>query len=615
MSELIIFIFKGNEISIQCNRNENMNDIFKRVNVKLQQQIDNLYFLYNGQVINKSSKLENIIGSNKVNKIIIQELNNQNLINDNIIKKSKYVICPDCGENCLININDYKIYLSQCDKGHSSTLLLDEFINNQKIDESMIICNKCKNNKNQIYKNQFYKCGNCNINLCPICKDNHNSDHIIIDYDSKNYLCNKHGERYISYCNECKINLCDLCELEHNKNHTFIYHREIISDNSNQKYEELKIKINNFKSKMYSIINLSEILLKNIEKYRVLIDEIINNKDKKTKNYQILRNLQNLNNFNENLIKDIDILINEENIHKLTNNMIKLIEKMTSEIMIQYKNESGKIEIFGDLFVKNNKDNCSMIINGKLYDISTHFNFNEKNSYPLLELLAFKPLKNMSCMFNKCPSLLSVLNLSKIVNKNVTNMSNMFYGCSSLISLPDISKWDISNVTDISYMFYSCKSLLSLPDISNWNTFNIKSLSGLFSGCLSLSSLSDISKWNISNVYLMNFMFSHCKSLKTIPDLSKWNFSNVENVEYMFYNCSSLSSLPDISKWNLQKNAKKENILLIEKKNDNEKENEDKTNKSFKGIPDNKNDCSDSFNRMNTEKNNKKLKDKDCLII
>ena len=62
MSELIVFIFKGNEISIHCNRNENMNDIFKRICIKLQKNINNLYFLYNGQVINKSSKLENIIG-------------------------------------------------------------------------------------------------------------------------------------------------------------------------------------------------------------------------------------------------------------------------------------------------------------------------------------------------------------------------------------------------------------------------------------------------------------------------------------------------------------------------------------------------------------------------
>ena len=569
-------------------------------------------------MINKSSKLGNIIGSNKVNKIMIQELNNQNLINENIIKKSKYVICPDCGENCLININDYKIKLSQCEKGHSSSLLFYEFLNTQKIDESKIICNICKKNKLQIYKNQFYKCGNCNINLCPICKDNHNSKHIIFDYDSKNYLCNKHGERYISYCKDCKINLCDLCELEHNKNHSFIYHRQIIDDNSNQKYEELKIKINKFKNKVYSIINLSEIILNNIEKYRVLIEEIINNKDKKTKNYQILKNIQNINNFNKNLIKDIDILINEENIHNLTNNMVKLIEKMASEIMIKYKNDSEEISIFGDDFVTNNKDNCSMIINGKKYDIATHFNFFEKNCYPIIELQTLKPLKNMSCMFQKCSSLLSVFNLSKIVNKNVTNMSNMFYSCSSLISLPDISKWDISNVTDISYMFYSCKSLLSLPDISNWNTFNIKSLSGLFSCCLSLSSLSDISKWDISNVNLMDFMFSHCKSLKTIPDLSKWNFSNVTNVEYMFYNCSSLFPLPDISKWNLKKNIKKKNIILIEKKDSEEDKKEYKNDKMknemthFNGFPKNK----DSLNRINTQNDEQNIKKhKDCIII
>jgi len=56
----------------------------------------------------------------------------------------------------------------------------------------------------------------CKINICPICKSKNNKDHILIDYDSKNYLCNAHGEKYILYCKDCNKNLCDLCEMEHN---------------------------------------------------------------------------------------------------------------------------------------------------------------------------------------------------------------------------------------------------------------------------------------------------------------------------------------------------------------------------------------------------------------
>ena len=52
---------------------------------------------------------------------------------------------------------------------------------------------------------------------------------------------------------------------------------------------------------------------------------------------------------------------------------------------------------------------------------------------------------------------------------NVINMSDMFYKCSSLLSLPDISKWNTNNITNMSVMFYECSSLSCLPDISKWN--------------------------------------------------------------------------------------------------------------------------------------------------
>ena len=46
-----------------------------------------------------------------------------------------------------------------------------------------------------------------------------------------------------------------------------------------------------------------------------------------------------------------------------------------------------------------------------------------------------------------------VSNKPFLINPNMKNMTHLFYKCSSLISLPDISKWDTSNVIDMSYMF------------------------------------------------------------------------------------------------------------------------------------------------------------------
>ena len=45
--------------------------------------------------------------------------------------KSDYIICPECKENCLININSYRVSLSNCPYGHNS--------NNLSITENQII--------------------------------------------------------------------------------------------------------------------------------------------------------------------------------------------------------------------------------------------------------------------------------------------------------------------------------------------------------------------------------------------------------------------------------------------------------------------------------------------
>ena len=227
MSKIILnFIFNGKEIKIQCKRNEFMKDIFKRYISKIDKDIDKLYFIYNGGKINEELKLKEI--NNKENNIIILVYELSKDCKKEIIF-SKDIICPKCGTNCIININDYKIDLNNCENSHIvSNILFKEFNDSQIIDKSKIICNDCKKNIFEIYNNQFYKCCKCNINLCPLCKLNHNQNHLIIDYNLKDYICYIHGEKYISYCNEYKKNLCDLCGLEHDNNHTFLYHREII---------------------------------------------------------------------------------------------------------------------------------------------------------------------------------------------------------------------------------------------------------------------------------------------------------------------------------------------------------------------------------------------------
>ena len=40
-----------------------------------------------------------------------------------------------------------------------------------------------------------------------------------INYDKKNIICNKHGEKYFGYCYDCQKNICVNCEDEDNNEH------------------------------------------------------------------------------------------------------------------------------------------------------------------------------------------------------------------------------------------------------------------------------------------------------------------------------------------------------------------------------------------------------------
>ena len=170
------------------------------------------------------------------------------------------------------------------------------------------------------------------------------------------------------------------------------------------------------------------------------------------------------------------------------------------------------MKIFGSYFVKNNKKECNIIYEGKIYELSEYFDISNliKNKNKLvIKLKGINKITDFSYMFYYIKYLLSVPDIHKIKTNNVTNMCGMFCGCSSLNSLPDISNWNIDKVKDISWMLASFP-LSSLPDISKWNTSQVTKMNQLFAYCHSLKSLPDISKWDTHNVIDMNQLFSCC---------------------------------------------------------------------------------------------------------
>ena len=99
-----------------------------------------------------------------------------------------------------------------------------------------------------------------------------------------------------------------------------------------------------------------------------------------------------------------------------------------SVITITYNINENEIKLFGEDFVKNNKDNCYLLIEGKKENLCSKWEINDKR----------------------------LLEIKLIEIKTITDMSNMFSYCISLKNLPDIYKWDTKNITNMSGMFYKC---------------------------------------------------------------------------------------------------------------------------------------------------------------
>ena len=176
----------------------------------------------------------------------------------------------------------------------------------------------------------------------------------------------------------------------------------------------------------------------------------------------------------------------------------------TIDIIYRIKNPKEKLKIFGENFVKNNKNICRILIKDYECDLCpfidiNQYNYDNSGAFEI-KLDGVNNIINMSEMFHKCNNLSSVPNISQMNTSKVIKMNSLFDGCEILETLPDISCWDIGKVTDIRAMFYNCKNLIKIPDLSCWNTSNVKNMKEMFWSCskLSFKYLPDITKWDLS---------------------------------------------------------------------------------------------------------------------
>ena len=351
----VIFSLNGLQTRVQCNVTEKMLNIVNAFIKKSKLDINNTQFLYGGNKVNfgltfyeQASKLDK---ERKEMNVLVYTNETVVSINKGMVK-SKEIICPKCKENCLISFENYQIKLYNCKNGHYfNNISLKEFNNLQNINENEIRCKNCNNTKSNSYNKQFYKCLNCRINLCPLCKQNHNKNHETLDYDKINYICLNHKDFFVSYCKDCKLNLCMKCEMKHNNNHSIINYKAILPDDDEIKKElnQFKNKIDKLKENICTMINILNNVYDNLKYFHTIFYDIIYNYNFRQRNYEILNNVNSVQNFFN--LKDIDDIINKRNfyqykfskIYELWNRMNVAHEKETQQNSIGRNSNNIKL--------------------------------------------------------------------------------------------------------------------------------------------------------------------------------------------------------------------------------------------------------------------------------
>ena len=369
----ILFDLKGQKTSIQGEIVHQMKKYFKTFINKLKLNNTNLRFEYNNKEINEEITLEEFVTINKIenNRIeikVIEKGEDENKI-------SSEIICPECKQEARIIVSDDKITLI-CNHNHQHIREIPktEFIKSQMIDKSSIKC-KCENSST----NTKRFCLTCKEILCTFCEKEHNknnNEHIIINYNQRNYYCLEHNEsknQFNCYCKTCKKNLCWLCNKFH-KNHQ--------GEELNEIYY-LKNKII-LKHKANSSI---------LKKYEGLIEELIKE----------LVNFKASNEINEYIIKNYNI--DNRNYIKI-NNIKEIYEKN-----FNLKKLSNRVKYLENI-IKNNNNYQEINFNNDLSKIKIEEMIKKQNKEikECRSIISF----NISQFLSKCNNLLH----EKIINNN-----------------------------------------------------------------------------------------------------------------------------------------------------------------------------------------------------
>ena len=261
--------------------------------------------------------------------------------------------------------NDYNYNHYFCTKCHKFPFI--KFCKDRK--NVRITCS-CFNNKKILIEELFKKFSVENSLSIPLSKSYLNMN---INIENE-LICKEHNKKFKGFSKYFLNNYCEDC----NEYKNGIYNNDIIRFNDirieEKKIEEIIEKINDSTEEISNNIKFREIndqkLSKEEEKrFKKLINIIINDY-KNCPNFTHFFNIKNLLYFFNIEDKSIE---KEENI--IDNNLIEKNEP----IIIEYINNiSKKTKLFSKIFVKNNKNKCSIEIEGKKLELIEDYKFKTK---------------------------------------------------------------------------------------------------------------------------------------------------------------------------------------------------------------------------------------------
>ena len=374
------FSYNDDKYIVQCNNDDKMSDIIARFLSKAGKDRKNIAFLYNGSIINEDlafSQCANRLdrSQNYMNVVVVEgQSSNEDSVN---LKKSDYIICPQCKENAYLSIKDFILSITGCKSEHKTDdLEFKEFDNTQLIDQSKIACDKCHFLKGD---NEFFICLKCQQKFCSRCYEEHDTLHkdYIKNYEEAQFYCKFHYGIYDFYCTDCKKDLCALCKEEH-KDHKYITYDSILPDYNNIKEKELqdtKGKIYQLKTIVNGMIYQLNQLNKSLDIYFEIYYNIVSNYDFKKRNYNIIQNINNMKNYNNNyFLLNITEIIKNDNLKAQFTDIISLQTKMDYKRLKKNKEIEEKANK-NEIIINDSGDDNNKIYNPS-EDKYEHFNIN-----------------------------------------------------------------------------------------------------------------------------------------------------------------------------------------------------------------------------------------------